>query len=374
MRVLTSLLVLTLASCTAGDLAGPNAGQQAPAAPLFANAAGAAQVVAFSQNVYVGTNVDLVLPALLSPDPTDDLPALLLAAAVLEETDFTVRADAIATEIERTRPHAVGLNEISTIDVDLTPFGLPVVAHEDFLAELVAALTARGLNYAVAGAVQGLTAAPPLPFGAVVSIIDRDVLLVDADRVTVGSPVLTQNYAANIGPIATGVWLLRGFVMVPAVVEGRTYNLVATHLESDLAGFPSFDWLRALQMGELVGYLPAATPTILMGDLNDVPGSAMYQVAAGAGFTDVWASFHPRADGFTCCNADNLANKFPAHFQRIDYVFARGLEGPSGSLTGRVDRFGDTPSDRLQGPTHTLWPSDHAGLLAKLVVPASMLH
>jgi len=371
MRYLPCVFVLTLAGCATSDLSGPS--PENPGSPLFSNGHGAAQVTAFAQNVYVGANVDLVLPALLSPDPLDDVAALLTAAAMIQETDFTVRAAALAREIDRTRPHVVGLNEISTIDVDLTAIGIPISVHEDFLPELLSALAARGLNYVVAGAVQGLTATPPLPPGLVASVIDRDVVLVDATRVTVGAGVIAQRYLASVGTIATGVDLFRGFIVIPATIEGRGYQLVGTHLDSDVAGFPPFDGLRALQMGELLSYLDPSLPTVLMGDLNDVPGSPMYQVAAGAGFSDVWYSFHPQTDGYTCCNDDDLGNRLSTLSKRIDYVFARGLDGPSGSLTGKIDRYGNTPSDRFQGPTHSLWPSDHAGLVAKLVVPAAML-
>jgi len=371
MRLHLPLTLVFLAACSPSDVAGPDRAVESTAIQLAA-AEGAAQVTAFAQNVYVGTNVDLVLPALLSPDPSDDLPAMLLAAAVLDETDFTVRSAGIAREVERTRPHAIGLNEISAIDVDLRPLGVPVVAHEDFLTELLAALAARGLNYTVAASIQGLTAAPPLPAGATISIIDRDVLLVDADRVTLQPGILAQNYTTNVGPIATGVNLVRGFVIAPAVIAGRPYRFVATHLESDLAGFPPFGLLRAAQMAELLAYLPGALPTVIMGDLNDPAGSLMYQLAIGAGFTDVWNAIHPESDGYTCCNSDNLADEFPAHTKRIDFLFARGFDGPAAAVSGRIDRYGDTRSARVQGPTHSLWPSDHAGLVSTLVVPAVM--
>lgn len=373
MRIPAAVLALALAACATGEVSGPQSADLAGSAPALTMAGGAAQFTAFGQNVYVGANVDLVLPALLSPDPADDLPALLTAAAVLQETDFTVRAAAMAREIERTRPHAVGLNEISTIDVDLTPLGVPVVIHEDFLPELLAALAARGLNYVVAGAMQGLVAAPPLPFGAVVSIVDRDVLLLDASRVTLAGGVVTGNYTARVGPIAAGVNVVRSFVIAPVLVEGRPYTVAATHLDSDIGGFPALDFLRAAQATELAAYLPPGVPTIILGDLNDVPGSPMHQVLAGNGFVDVWSALRPEQAGFTCCHADNLGNPLATHDERIDYVWARGVGGPQGRLMGSIDRYGTTPSDQVAGPFHSLWPSDHAGLVARLLTPAAVL-
>jgi hypothetical protein len=367
-RIPSSLLALSLAACLGSDAIGPAADRR-ESGPSPSNAGGAVQMTAFGQNVYVGTDVDAVLPALLSPDPTDDLPALLHAVAVLQETDFTARAAGIAAEIDRTRPHAVGFNEISRIDVDLSPLGIPVVVHEDFLAELLAALAARGLDYAVAAEMQGFVAAPPLPAGAQVQVLDSDVLLVDASRVTVGPGTIERNYSANVGPVAPGVTLIRSFVIVPLVVEGRSHSVAATHLEANIAGLPPLDLLRAAQATELLAYLPAGEPAILLGDFNDVPGSPMHQVLAGAGFADLWATLHPQRDGFTCCNSANLSDHQAAHTKRIDYVFARGLGGPQGSLIGRIDRYGVTRSDLVAGPLHSLWPSDHAGLVATLVSP-----
>jgi hypothetical protein len=62
-----------------------------------------------SQNLYVGADVDLVIRALASPDPSDDLPALLFAIETVGQTAYPARAEAIADAIARARPHAVGL-------------------------------------------------------------------------------------------------------------------------------------------------------------------------------------------------------------------------------------------------------------------------
>jgi hypothetical protein len=56
--------------------------------------------------------------------------------------------------------------------------------------------------------------------------------------------------------------------------------------------------------------------------------------------------------------------------QRIDYVFTRGLSHARRSVNGRIARFGLNNSDRLEGPDGAIWPSDHAGLEATLLIPA----
>jgi len=110
---------------------------------------------------------------------------------------------------------------------------------------------------------------------------------------------------------------------------------------------------------------------VLMGDLNDTPGSPEYGVLSGAGFTDTWTALHPGsgAEGLTCCHVADLSDPVANFDQRIDYVWTRGLARGDGKMKGSVDRFGNLPSDRLHGPVSLIWPSDHAGLLADFQVP-----
>ena len=118
-----------------------------------------------------------------------------------------------------------------------------------------------------------------------------------------------------------------------------------------------------------MGSVGAASPAILLGDFNDVPGSPTHQIIAGAGFTDTWAALRPGVRGFTCCEIADLSNQVAALVQRIDYVFVRGIAGPHGNLLGQVTIVGDQPGDRIAGPFYRLWPSDHAGVVADIVVP-----
>ena len=354
-----SLAFATVAGLVAG------CADRAPTEPLAefrfsTSEAGSHSVTAMTQNLYVGADVDAVIGALASPDPGDDVPALLFAIETLGKTDFPARATAIADEIALARPHVVGLQEVSVIDIDLTALGLPVVVHLDFLAILKAKLAERGLHYDVAAQVQNIVAAP-LPG---ISLVDYDAMLVDADRVTVTSAG-GQNFALNVGVVAPGVELKRGWVWADVAIDGAPYRFVSTHAEADLAG-AHLEQLRAAQVSELVGSLPSDRPVIVVGDLNDVPGSLMYQVMGGAGFTDVWAALRPGAIGYTCCHEPDLSDSVAAFDQRIDYVFARGLGDQRPGLRGKVDRFGEVPSDRTAGPAYPVWPSDHAGLVATL--------
>jgi len=312
-------------------------------------------------NIYIGTNVDAVIVALATPDPTDDLAALQTAVETLIATDFPTRAQAIVREIERRRPHVVALQEVSTIAIDLTGLGLPVTIDLDFLVILQATLAAHGLHYDVGASVTNVVA-NPIPG---ISVVDYDVMLVDTDRVTVTS-VIAENYVNNVGPVTAGVSLIRGYAGVEATIHGESYLFLGTHLEPDLDGDLSL--LRAAQAAELAAAIGSAERVVVMGDFNDVTSSPMYQTMTAAGFTDVWADVHHHAPGLTCCHLPDLSDRHPPFTQRIDYVFARGL-GSRHGVHGQIERLGAIRSQRIRGPGLPNWPSDHAGLAARLLTP-----
>ncbi|MGH7702338.1 MAG: endonuclease/exonuclease/phosphatase family protein, partial [Gemmatimonadales bacterium] len=320
-------LFLVLAGAAAcSDATAPT--ERLAAASAFASATSARRIPVMTRNLYIGADVDAVIGALASPDPTDDAPALLAGIAVLQRTDFPARVEALADEIARAAPHVVGLQEVDRLQIDLTALGLPIDIELDFLPVLQAALAARGLNYTVAGQVTNLTAAP---FPGI-NVTDHDVILVDANRVTVDPAVITRTYSLNIGVVAPGVELKRGWVQIEASIQGVPLTIATTHLESGSAA--GLSALRAGQAAELVGSVGAASPAILLGDFNDTPGSAMYGVVTGAAFSDSWAALRPGASGFTCCELPDLSNHVAGLSHRIDYVFARGIGGPQGKLQG----------------------------------------
>ncbi len=89
-------------------------------------------------------------------------------------------------------------------------------------------------------------------------------------------------------------------------------------------------------------------------------------MVAGAGLTDAWIALRPGARGFTCCEAPDLGNQTPLLDQRIDYVWVRAaFDGYDRSET-RITRIGAHLSDRIPGPLHPIWPSDHAGLVLQM--------
>jgi Endonuclease/Exonuclease/phosphatase family len=320
-------------------------------------------ITVLTRNAYIGADVDAVIAALMSEDPNDDMAALQTAITTLGATDLPTRARGFAREIARTRPDVVGFQEITQLNIHLGPLGLPVDIDLDFLPTIQAALAARGLDYAVGGQVKNIDVTL---LGGLIHMVDYDAVLYNPKRVQ-WQTLIAKNFEYNLGPIAEGVVLQRGYVAGTATVGDVTYTIVSTHPESDL-GTLSMGDLRAGQMTEIAEVLNGVDHAIVMGDLNDEPGSAMYQVLTGAGFSDTWAELHPRLPGDTCCNLPDLSNRQAGFDHRIDYVFARGFDLDRRGLTSWVTLVGDHWTDRLRGPVYPIWPSDHAGVAAKLLV------
>ena len=309
--IAAALIVLASACKQPFDLYPPDAGNWLTEQRVSASLS---EISVMTQNLYVGADVDLVIRALGTPDPGDDFPALQLAIETVAKTDFPARAQAIAAEIARRLPDAVGLQEVSRINIDLRPLGAPL---DNINVSLV---------------------------GGLVRLVDHDALLVNADRVSVNA-ASGQDFSVNLGQVAQGVVLIRGWVFARTTIDGRAVTFASAHTEANLAGAPPglLEQIRAAQVGEMVATLGAGEPIVLMGDLNDTPGSPMYGVLAGAGFTDTWTAMHPGAgaEGLTCCHVADLSDQLATFDQRIDYVwtrgFARGCAGGSSARAGVPD-------------------------------------
>jgi len=321
-----------------------------------------------TRNAYVGADVDAVIAALGTADPNDDLAVLTEAITTLNATDFPARAQAFADEIAAARPDVVSFAEISFIDVDLTPLGMNVDFTLEFLPIIEAALADRGLDYEVGAQVKNID----VSVAGLVRLVDYDVVFYNADRVE-WTTVRAENFANNIPPelLPPGLVLERGWIWGRVTVDDYTIDVVATHPESGGDGDPSnpLSELRAGQAFEIVSALEGVSPVVLMGDLNDQPGSPLYAVLTGAAFTDLWAALNPDDAGNTCCNEYDLANATADFSKRIDYVFVRGTREPGdGYPASTMVLVGNDPADRVEGPAYPIWPSDHAGLVASLLV------
>jgi endonuclease/exonuclease/phosphatase family metal-dependent hydrolase len=360
---LVALASLLLAGCQSENPSGPIEPDGMVASMGFAERSpDTAEIRLLSRNVYAGFQT---LAPLLQAPP-QQLP--VVAAGIFGEvvaTDFPERAEALADEIAFSRPHLVGLQEVSRYRRQV-PADFQLNATEDvydFLAILLAALQARGLDYEVAAQVQNIDAEVPIvwagsPNGlADIRLTDYDVILARGDVDWDQSQGL--NYIARL-PVSIGGQALsipRGFTSVRATVGDRTFRFVNTHLEafSPLVQVPQAQQLLAMLAGE-------ALPVALVGDLNsEADGSTTltYAMLRSAGFDDVWP---PQGNGDTCCHAPDLQSLPSTFDQRIDFVLLKGDFGTGpGGIPGSTQSWltGVRPSERT---VSGLWPSDHAGI------------
>lgn len=341
---------------------------------------GISPIRVYAQNVYVGTDVDAVIAAgATSSDPAVLFGALVNALHVFDATNWGERAERIAAEIRRQDPDVIGLSEVSTVARrGLGDFGIGDKTT-DFLAELRAALSRRGLRYDVVGSVRntdvmiplsidpGTGAVLTLPDGlpaAFVSLVDFDVMLV-RKGVSAGN-VLARNYQAflpvNLGPIP--VQIKRGFVSADIEVRGHAWRFVTTHPEPR----SPVKEIQEAQVAELLATVSGGqAPLIIAGDMNsgpDDPTGSPYAQFTAAGFTDAWTRRIgiPR-HGSTCCQQPDLMNAGSLLDRRLDQVWIH--PGPRVLPPLLMTLFGD---DQRERTTNGLWPSDHAGLFAAFIV------
>ncbi len=360
---IVSLAVLSLA-CESEGPVGP--AEPRASAGFAEGSPDVDEIRLLSRNIYQGFST---LEPLLQAPP-QQIP--IVAAGIWGEvvaTDFPARAERLADEIAFTRPHLVGLQEVSLFRRQV-PADFVLNATEevyDFLEILLDALEARGLDYEVAASVQNVDAEVPIvwpgsPNGlADIRLTDHDVILARGD---VGwDQPQAFNYIARL-PVSIGGQPLdvpRGFTSVRAEIGDRTLRFVNTHLEafSPLVQVP--------QAQQLIGVLAGETlPTAIVGDLNsEADGSTTptYGMMLADGFADVWP---PQENGETCCHAPDLRS-LPSRFdQRIDFILLRGDFGfGPGGIAGSTQSWltGVRPSERTDSG---LWPSDHAGILTSV--------
>jgi endonuclease/exonuclease/phosphatase family metal-dependent hydrolase len=379
-RVLVGLLASVLALGTAlvpgasAQASPPGAGPGTPARTA----------TVMTRNLYLGAELTPILVALASGNSTAIVGAATQTWAAVQATRPEERMGAIADEIVAADPDAVGLQEVTTWTtyaynpVNGTTSN-PTVAY-DFLDLLLDALAERGADYReVAGATSHNFASPPIPYLAsptatfptrAVSLADRDVIIVRDD--VAATNARTGTYDTVISFPIGGVQLpvARGWGSADLTVGKATFRFVNSHLEA--FGIPGIDGeqVRVAQVGELLADQAAlaaqlgSLPMVYVGDYNSrAPDAPAYtRLLAGVG-ADAWPRNHPGDPGFTCCLGATLTDPDNPLTSRIDLV----LHSPD-VKAARAQIVGDDPADMTASG---LWPSDHAGVVARLVFPAS---
>jgi len=329
-----------------------------------------------TRNLYLGADL---APLLAAETPEEFAAAIDGALGQVALNDFPERADALAHEIADTQPHLVSLQEVSQFTLNGVTGPAP---FRDYLTDLLEALAAAGAHYHAAATSYNLDVTIPLPDGSFVGVLDRDVVLARDD--VAASPVQLLGCAKPTGdgcgyqvvlsfdtPLGVPISVERGFVVVDAMVEGQPARFVNTHLED--SALPRI--FQTLQATELVGLLtnPAnatSAPVIVAGDFNSSPEDepftfegtvypSAYQILTASGLIDSWTLRPGTPPGYTCCQESDLRNNQSVLNSRVDLIFSNLMPAAV-----KANLVGDDPSDETK-PLH-LWPSDHAGVFARL--------
>jgi len=363
------------------------------------------EVNVMTRNLYLGADIFTAIEAALE-DPASVPFAVAEVYNTMLYTNFWARAEAIADEIARNKPDVVGLQEVSTYYIQ-TPgdflAGNPVQANDvviDFYTVLDDALKARGLQYRAFTVTNADVELPMVDPDSSTGL--SDVRLVDHDVVLVrrGLPawkVLARNYEYNLG-VETEVGeieLIRGYVIVDAIIRGEVFRFVNTHLEVRDEPGSIFRFFQSAQMMELLRTIDflagipflGTRPIIMLGDFNssieDRPGESEYEDENGdtiilpytppymqaiyAGYYDTWLEQPSYDDGFTSGFDETISNPFDKLETRIDLIFLDPLDLKLKEV--EADVVGDEVTDMVPNPNdpgNSLWPSDHAGVVAEI--------
>jgi endonuclease/exonuclease/phosphatase family metal-dependent hydrolase len=332
------------------------------ALPAGASAASDRDVTVMTRNLYLGADIITAAAA----TSLDDLK--LRATAIfgtVQQTNFPVRAKAIAREIDANDPDLVGLQEVALWR--RTPDGVTNAVKDanqvvyDFLAILQKEIKARGLSYRAAVTQQEADFEVPTSLNYDIRLTMRDVILVRSGK---GAKVkvaktLKGNFADKLtvnvpsGPIES----LRGWTAIDARAGERSFRFVNTHLEA-YGGELREKQAKQLLRGPLAS---KKKDIILVGDLNSDtrdpnPEGLAIKAIRGAGFVDAFKKA-PATSGQDE-KLDNPTSKLKRYIDRI-------MSRPT-LKTIRTKVVGNRPADRVSG----LWPSDHAGTVATLRLPA----
>jgi hypothetical protein len=353
------------------------------AGPVYADENRDRSVTVMTQNLYQGTEFRN-FQALAGTTPTLEqaLAATTADYGTYIATRFKDRARQIAAEIAQNRPALIGLQEVATWHagafVGAHPFALPAPVTEDFTQELLAALAAEGMQYAVASRHDNnFTLAFPIFTGQgllAVGMVESGVILARSDlppgRLKLSNPQ-SGTFNARIPLIPNpldpdpphGFQFTNSWQSIDATMGGKAFRFITTHLDA-LAPGGAVSGPQAQEL--LAGPANTSLPVLVTGDMNSGPAvaPAAYNALSAGGLSDTWTAAGLGAPPLTCCHLapNDLSSDPNAPFtEDPDHVFTRG----SFSVLDE-HLVGNTPQS--QAPEPFIWPSDHAGIVATLAL------
>lgn len=269
-------------------------------------------------------------------------------------TNFPMRAKAIAQVIYINNPDIIGLQEAAIWK--LIPQNSKVVEY-DFIEILLHELEKLGLCYKAVAINNNFSGTLPSSTINLVSLQDRDVILVrKSSKIQIidkQEANFVNNSAVSIG--GQQITILQGWSYIDAYFKGIKFRLLNTHLDA------ASEDIRLKQVNELItGPGNTSLPLIFIGDFNsDANNNGItYEQLILAGFEDAW-NIAGIGEGFTCCQDSDVLNSFSTLNTRIDLIVFKNFEYIDVEM---IEVVGDKQEDRTRT---RLWPSDHASVVAK---------
>lgn len=301
-------------------------------------------------NIYYGASITPLVGA--SPE---QIPAIV--TNIFQQflaTNFPARAQAIARVIATNTPDLIGLQEAAKWTVTVPNYS---VMEYDFIKLLLCELANLGQYYHIGALNLNSSETLPSSDNTLISLEDRDVILV---RDCSGICILDDqraNFTTNtVLPIGNqSVTAKQGWSYIDAYLNNFMFRMITTHLDAASAS------VRLSQLNELLaGPANTSLPVFLTGDFNSdaITNDIVYQTLLAAGFQDAFA-IAGTAPGFTAHQSSNLLNTTSTLSQRIDFILFKNATIP---MTCAYT-VGDSQADRI---CSGLWPSDHAGVIARL--------
>ncbi len=300
-------------------------------------------------NIYFGAD----LTPLINTTPEEVPEVVTEVFSQFKQTDFPARAKSIVKQICKSRPDIIGLQEVALWTVQ-SPTAATVF---DFLDILLKDLKELDLHYNVVAINRNFRNRLPSSTGDIIGLLDRDVILARCNAPLKFSNIQEKNFQTNlVVPVGNQPFtILRGWSSVDISIYDKKFRLVNTHLEGNSVE------VQGVQANELL-HGPGATdlPLVFIGDFNsnaDAGEAPTYDSLIDAGFIDGW-NVAGEESGFTAFQARDLLNPISTLSERIDLILFRNDFKVKG-----IYIVGDNKRDRTPSG---LWPSDHAGVVAKL--------
>ena len=309
-----------------------------------------------TRNLYLGA--DVITLALASSE-ADEMQKASQLYATIQQTNFPLRAQALAKEVAANKPDVLALQEVSRY------YRGPDGVHDktknattpiyDWLKILQSELRKRGQRYRVASEHTYDDVETALAEGYDARSKWGEAILVRSGKgarvhkVRAFQGTFTDQLVVTLRDQVVNQ--TRGYAGIDATVGGKRFRLIDPHPEAYSGDITAKEFAELLNTAAK----SKARRTIIAGDFNSGPDAdgkeAGYKELLDAGFKETGRHVE------TCCQDEKLDNTTSKLSSWIDHIVVR----PKAKvLSSRV--VCNKPLNRICG----LWPSDHAGVVAKL--------